>query len=104
MDAMPPEVRAYARSIADRIAAEVAEVAGAVTVIPLPFASGQNLMDYWAHGAGAAKVRWGTDGSMDRCIRLNRKHVSDPGGLCATLHKRATGQWPTEGGKAGIPS
>lgn len=65
----------------------------------------QKLMTYWAHGEGAAKIRWGTDGSFDRCVRHLRKYFPrDPKGLCANLHHKATGQWPTEGGKAGIPS
>lgn len=65
------------------------------------------LGTYWTRGPGAAKIRWGTDGSFDRCVRLLRPKVPariDVKGLCANLHKRATGQWPTEGGKAGIPS
>lgn len=65
----------------------------------------ERLMEYWTHGKGAAKIRWGTDGSMRRCIRLLRKYFpKEPGGLCANLHHRATGEWPTEHGKAGIPS
>lgn len=65
----------------------------------------QRLMEYWTHGPGAAKIVWGTDGSMRRCIFLLRKYFpKNPGGLCANLHHRATGEWPTEHGKAGIPS
>lgn len=57
------------------------------------------LRDYWTHGEGAAKIRWGTDGSFDRCVRLLRKYFpNDPKGLCARLHKRATGEWPAEKG------
>lgn len=57
----------------------------------------QKLMEYWAHGKGAAKIRWGTDGSFDRCVRHLRKYFPrDPKGLCANLHKRATGEWPAE--------
>ena len=66
-----------------------------------------NLGDYWTHGEGAAKIRWGTDGAFKRCERLLRPKVPariDVGGLCANLHKRATGEWPTTGGKHGIPS
>ncbi len=56
------------------------------------------LMRYWTTGPGAIKIRWGTDGSYDRCLKELSKHVS-PGmvrGLCANLHKRATGEWPAE--------
>jgi hypothetical protein len=59
----------------------------------------KRLMDYWARGEGAAKIRWGTDGSFDRCVRRLRKYFPrDPKGLCANLHKRATGEWPAEEG------
>lgn len=63
------------------------------------------LMEYWTRGKGAAKIRWGTDGSFRRCVRHLRKYFpKNPQGLCANLHHRATGEWPTEHGKAGIPS
>jgi hypothetical protein len=62
-------------------------------------ASEARLMDYWAHGEGAAKIRWGTDGSYGRCVKRLRKYFPrDPKGLCANLHKRATGEWPAEKG------
>ncbi len=67
----------------------------------------RRLFEYWTRGRGAAKIRWGTDGSFDRCVRALRSKVParyDVKGLCANLHKRATGEWPTEGGKSGIPS
>lgn len=74
-------------------------------VIPLNFASTAALQESWEHGKMAAKIRWGTTGAMKRCIRQARKvGLSDPGGYCATRHKGATGEWPTTGGKAGIPS
>lgn len=63
-----------------------------------------NLKNYWTRGAGAAKIRWGTDGSFSRCVRHLGKYVKNPQGLCAEYHKAATGEWPTEGGKKGIPS
>lgn len=103
---LPAEVRTYVDAL-------VAEVDPAFSVeldperfVPLElFASGaERLADYWEHGEGAAKVRWTTNGAMKRCIRLNRGHMRDPGGYCAKRHKAVTGQWPTEGGKAGIPS
>lgn len=67
----------------------------------------RRLFQYWTRGAGAAKIRWGTDGSFARCVRALAAKVPaniSVKGLCANLHKRATGEWPTEGGKAGIPS
>src|SRR5688572_27143722 len=27
-----------------------------------------NLRNHWIRGPGAAKIRWGTDGSFDRCV------------------------------------
>jgi len=54
------------------------------------------LMEYWAHGAGAAKIRWGVPGDFDRCVVELGKYVS-PGivkGLCSNLHQRATGARP----------
>ena len=65
------------------------------------------LFRYWTHGAGAVKIGWGTDGSFARCKKLLGPHLPPKyslGGMCANLHKRATGEWPTEHGKAGIPS
>jgi hypothetical protein len=63
------------------------------------------LAAYWTHGEGAAKIGWGTKGAMTRCIAELGKYVhKSPGGLCADYHKIATGEWPTEHGKAGIPS
>jgi hypothetical protein len=65
----------------------------------------RRLKAYWTRGEGAAKIRWGTDGSFRRCVRLLRKYFpKNTEGLCANLHKQATGEWPTEHGKAGIPS
>jgi hypothetical protein len=58
--------------------------------------STERLMEYWAHGEGAAKIRWGIDGDFERCVRELSKHVS-PGivkGLCSNLHVRATGGRP----------
>ena len=60
----------------------------------------ERLMRYWTTGPGGIRLRWGTDGSFDRCVDELSKHVG-PGivkGLCARLHKRATGEWPAEKG------
>lgn len=56
----------------------------------------RRLITYWVKGEGAAKIRWGTDGSFDRCVRNLGDKVRDPEGLCAELHKEATGEWPAE--------
>lgn len=58
--------------------------------------STERLMDYWAHGAGAAKIAWGTGGDFARCEAELGKYVSPKvvPGLCANLHHKATGAWP----------
>lgn len=67
--------------------------------------STQRLMEYWSHGKGALKIRWGTGGDYDRCLKELGEHVRPEmlHGLCANLHHRATGTWPGksrgEGGK-----
>jgi hypothetical protein len=75
--------------------------AGETTGIVLDPATFANIRDYWTHGEGAAKIRWGTEGSFKRCVRHLRKYFpQDPEGLCANLHHEATGQWP----RGGVPS
>lgn len=71
--------------------------AGEVTSITLDPATFANIRTYWTRGEGAAKIRWGTDGSFKRCVRHLRKYFpQDPEGLCANMHKEATGEWPAE--------
>jgi hypothetical protein len=94
----------FARQLADELAREDGFERVGSFAIAIPNAATARLIEYWVHGEGAAKVRWGTTGAMKRCIRHLRKHVIEPGGLCAELHRAATGEWPTEHGKAGIPS
>jgi len=53
---------------------------------------GHQLREYWVHGPGAAKIRWGTEGDGTRCIRHLNKYVKDPGGLCQEYHRMATGK------------
>ena len=63
---------------------------------PKDVASTARLKRYWAHGKGAAKIQWGVPGDFDRCVVQLGKYVG-PGivkGLCANLHKQATGGWP----------
>lgn len=72
--------------------------------VKVPGAGAQRLAAYWEHGDGAAIVGWGAKGAMQRCIAANRDHMRDPGGYCAKRHRAVTGEWPTTGGKAGIPS
>lgn len=53
------------------------------------------LKAYWLTGEGAAKIRWGTPGAFDRCVReLRDDFPQDTEGLCANLYRDATGKWP----------
>lgn len=101
---LPTEVLAYAQALAGRLVLDDGWQPGESFAIDLSRSSTRSLTEYWVHGAGAAKVRWGVTGSMNRCIRHLRDKVREPGGLCAEYHRLATGEWPTEHGKAGIPS
>ncbi|UVT31291.1 capsid maturation protease [Microbacterium phage Marcie] len=59
---------------------------------------------YWVSGEGAAKIAWGTPGDFNRCRAQLAKYVQNPewlAGLCANMHKEATGTWPNPGGKRG---
>jgi hypothetical protein len=62
-----------------------------------------HLVQYWTAGPGGAKIAWGTDGDYARCLVEIQAKVSEHGaplgdsvihGLCATLHKVATGASP----------
>lgn len=65
-------------------------------VTPKDAESTTRLMEYWAHGPGAAKIQWGVDGDFDRCVAELGKYVSPSivKGLCSNLHQRATGARP----------
>jgi hypothetical protein len=56
----------------------------------------RDLRDYWTHGKGALKIRWGTSGDFNRCTRALAKYLPPTAvhGACANLHKLATGSWP----------
>jgi hypothetical protein len=55
------------------------------------------LRESYLHGKAAAHIGWGSDGDFDRCVAESIKH-GIPGrmrkGMCATLHKEATGHAP----------
>lgn len=63
---------------------------------PKDAANTEKLMEYWAHGKGAAKIQWGRDGDFHRCEVELGKYVSPEivAGLCSNLHVRATGARP----------
>lgn len=105
LEPMPPEVLAWATALAGRLALEDNWEPGETFAIDLTKESTRRVTEYWVHGKGAqTKIHWGVKGSMQRCIRHLRGKVREPGGLCAEYHRLATGEWPTEHGKAGIPS
>lgn len=55
----------------------------------------EELREYWTTGKGAAKIRWGSPGDFDRCVKHLEPHM--PGraeGYCNLLHKRALGIYP----------
>lgn len=55
----------------------------------------QRGRNYWTWGVGGRrKIRWGTPGDFNRCVRHLRKYVRDPKGYCALRHRAATGMWP----------
>lgn len=58
------------------------------------------LRRYWTRGRGAAKVRWGTPGDFNRCVRHLRKFIRNPQGYCNLRHHDALGIWPSQHAKA----
>jgi phage head maturation protease len=54
----------------------------------------EKLHEYWVHGEGASKVRWGQPGDFDRCVMHLGKFIKDPQGYCAKAHHEALGMWP----------
>ena len=47
-----------------------------------------SIVQYWKHGKGAIKIRWGTSGDWTRCHRHLREHVGDARArrMCAQWH------------------
>jgi hypothetical protein len=57
----------------------------------------QRIRDYWVHGKGAAKIRWGQPGDFNRCRTQLAKYIQNPewlAGTCANMHKEAILLWP----------
>lgn len=70
---------------------EFGEVVAMVAAAP-GVGNAERLRQYWAHGEGAAKIRWGTEGDLSRCNRQLSKYM--PGrawGYCQNLHQRIFG-------------
>lgn len=72
---------------------------GAESFIPdVTFAHNNALENYWKHGKGAVRIRWGTPGDWTRCYHHIRKHVVAESAkrICAQWHHDVTGHWPGE--------
>jgi HK97 family phage prohead protease len=54
----------------------------------------ERLHEYWVHGEGAAKIRWGEPGDFDRCVLHLGKFIADPKGYCNLAHHAALGIYP----------
>jgi len=58
----------------------------------------ETLHQYWVHGEGAAKIRWGTPGDFDRCVNQLEQHAhmtpDQAKGYCNLAHHAATGMYP----------
>jgi HK97 family phage prohead protease len=54
----------------------------------------ERLHEYWVHGEGALKIRWGAPGDFDRCVRHLGKYIADPEGYCNLAHHAALGIYP----------
>lgn len=57
------------------------------------------LEEYWKHGEGAAKIRWGTPGDFKRCVSHLEKPDKELGPerakrICAQWHHDINGFWP----------
>lgn len=61
------------------------------------YGSDRGLREYWTHGEGAAKIRWGTPNDFKRCVRHLSKYVRNPEGLCNEYHQEAVGAPPGKG-------
>lgn len=56
----------------------------------------ERLHQYWVHGEGAAKIRWGEPDDFRRCVMHLGKYIRDPEGYCNLAHKAATGMYPAQ--------
>lgn len=54
------------------------------------------LKEWYVHGGGAAKIRWGQKGDFSRCVRIAGKHMrpDQAKGFCNLRHKDALGYYP----------
>lgn len=61
---------------------------------PSDYAAVRRLKNYWLHGAGSAKIRWGAPGDWGRCNRNLTKYMGARAkGYCQKLHFEAVGYY-----------
>ena len=62
---------------------------------------GRALWKFWVHGEGAAEIGWGGKNDFNHCVIELGKYVGPDRvkGLCATMHKAATGMSTAEHAK-----
>lgn len=83
-----------ARSVDDYGTVLVAAGVPGIADTPSDYAAARRLKNYWLHGAGAAKIRWGTPGAWTRCVRHLSKYMGPRAkGYCQLRHKDATGYY-----------
>ena len=95
----PPAPLTPSEKVAELLA--INSLVAGVSTMPAQFKK------YWGPGGiGGAKIRWGTDGDFDRCVRMvnakvTEKHGSplppnEIRGLCSNLHREYLGKNPGE--------
>lgn len=102
----PQLLKSYAETgIPDEVVGRLNEFVARQEVSPSDVKNTERLKEYWAHGEGAAKIRWGADGDWTRCHGHLSKYLGTERskGYCSMLHHRALGYWPGERDKPGNP-
>lgn len=57
--------------------------------------SAEKLRQYWEHGEGAAKIRWGEKNDWYRCVSHLSKFMGERSkGYCSLRHRAVLGVWP----------
>lgn len=65
---------------------------GGADVFESDYAAARRLKNYWLHGPGAAKIRWGSPGDFTRCVRHLSKYMGPRAkGYCQLRHRDANG-------------
>ena len=71
------------------------------TTFAVPGHMPERLAEYWVHGKGALKIRWGTPGDWGRCNRELSKYMGARAkGYCQLRHMAATGMTTSAHAKA----